>query len=366
MDKIFKLHKEKIIGYKTLTEADLGQKITSHQTHIGLFDDILTFLPNQSDIDEQALLIYEKEIIPLSLNFNRIQNPDGSYRSPKIRIGNRDEVSIVSTIRDFASKNTGAIWYLFWFGLESEQIVFLLFNNESNTYKDILGLGLNLKQRKRGRITKKDSIFNSVLDYIEQNIDCSAQDLLKELEIDIQLSNTYEREKKLRKFDIQKAQQIFSEIGRQGEVIIAKYFENLMLNKEIKTYSWMNRETESSYPYDFYYQDLYDNIIYVDVKTTKFEFEQKIVYSDKEIAYALTKPKGCYNIFRVYNLGNNNAELRICKDCLSYFTLINDNINQFQQSLHSLHTSINTINIAFSPNVSHLFFESKISLIDSD
>ena len=42
MEKFFELHDEKIIGYKALTDADLGRSITSHQTHIGLFDDVLT------------------------------------------------------------------------------------------------------------------------------------------------------------------------------------------------------------------------------------------------------------------------------------------------------------------------------------
>lgn len=46
MNNFFKLNPEKRIGYKKLSAADLGLSSTSHQTHIGLFDNMLTFLPN--------------------------------------------------------------------------------------------------------------------------------------------------------------------------------------------------------------------------------------------------------------------------------------------------------------------------------
>ena len=40
----FELHEENKIGYKELSDADLGRAATSHQTHIGLFDDAYHFL----------------------------------------------------------------------------------------------------------------------------------------------------------------------------------------------------------------------------------------------------------------------------------------------------------------------------------
>ena len=54
----FTIHNEQKIGYKCLTDADLGRRHTSHQTHIGLFDDVLTFLPNNAELDD-AMLIYK-------------------------------------------------------------------------------------------------------------------------------------------------------------------------------------------------------------------------------------------------------------------------------------------------------------------
>ena len=55
----FKLHSENRIGYKQLTDADLGRSPTSNQTHIGLFGDVFTFLPNDIEIDD-AMVIFDK------------------------------------------------------------------------------------------------------------------------------------------------------------------------------------------------------------------------------------------------------------------------------------------------------------------
>ena len=163
----FELHNEKRIGYKEMTNPDLGRKNTSHQTHIGLFDDVLTFLPNNIEIND-CMVIYNESVELLSLDFDRIENPDGSFRSPKIRSGGRDVVGVVSYIRDQAkSFPIDTKWYLFWFGLKSEQPVFFLFNNLSNTYNEILALGINLPHGVKGRISPSDSPYFALLKYLE-------------------------------------------------------------------------------------------------------------------------------------------------------------------------------------------------------
>ena len=54
----FRLHKEGKIGYKQLTDADLG-RARGNTTHIGLFDDILTFLPD-NDYEDDSMFLYNK------------------------------------------------------------------------------------------------------------------------------------------------------------------------------------------------------------------------------------------------------------------------------------------------------------------
>ena len=142
----FELHNEKIIAYKHLTNADLGRSKTSHQTHIGLFGDIFTYLPNSFEV-EDSMLIYDNSVEFLSLNFDRIKNPDGSFRSPKIRKGEKNEVSVVTFIRDRAKEYDDNIrWYLFWFGLKGGQPVFFLFNENSVTYKEMTLMGIELRE----------------------------------------------------------------------------------------------------------------------------------------------------------------------------------------------------------------------------
>ena len=62
----FELHEENRIGYKELSHADLGRATKSKQTHIGLFDDVLTFLPNTSYIPD-SMVIYNENAQMLSL-----------------------------------------------------------------------------------------------------------------------------------------------------------------------------------------------------------------------------------------------------------------------------------------------------------
>lgn len=253
-------------------------------------------------------------------------------------------------------------WYLFWFGLESEQSVFWLFNNMSQTYADITNLGLSLNDNSKGRLTENDSIFNKILLYIENNLDKSTESVMRELEIETQVPGKLITEQKIKKYDINRAQKLFTEIGNQGEEFIAEYFDKLKYEKQIINYNWVNKSSESGYPYDFWYQDLSDNIIYLDVKTTKFDFNQRIVYSDKEISFALSKSNNYYNIYRVYNLTDNNADLRICKNCAIHFNLINENILAFKRDLNNINTNIQSVNIAFEPTISNLVFGSEIQL----
>src|SRR5574344_1417769 len=131
----FEPHHEHKIGIKVLSDADLGISTTSHQTHIGLMQDVLQYLPN-TDIQAYSMLIYNNKSEMLNCYFDRIKNPDGSFRSPKIRISD-DPESVVCKIREYTSASPNNIWYLLWMGLKGDELVFWLFNNKSEDYKQI-------------------------------------------------------------------------------------------------------------------------------------------------------------------------------------------------------------------------------------
>lgn len=355
----FELHNEQRIGYKEMTNPDLGRKSTSHQTHIGLFDDVLTFLPNNIEIND-CMMIYNKSVEFLSLNFDRIENPDGSFRSPKIRAGGRDVVSIVTFIRDKVKDfSIDTKWYLFWFGLKSEQPVFFLFNNRSNTYSEILKLGVALPHGVKGRITSTDSRYFALLKYLENVVNNTGLELVQELEVVAQ-TNEPTLTKKYREYDIKKAKELFAKIGKEGEVLIDRYFEEQKRKGLIANYKWLNEEKECGLPYDFYFETLAGEIIYLDVKTTNYAFSQKMVFSNQEIGFA-TSNSNKYCIYRVFFNKNGERCLKICTNTKDLFILIQEKTNNYQKELINL-ASIESIKMAILPIHNLLSFGQSIIL----
>lgn len=76
---------EKRIGLKKLSGVELGTSESSNQTHIGLFEDVLQFLGD--NVVTTAMLVYGDYCQILDCYFDRIKNPDGTYRSPKYEKG---------------------------------------------------------------------------------------------------------------------------------------------------------------------------------------------------------------------------------------------------------------------------------------
>ena len=356
----FELHNEQRIGYKEMTNPDLGRKSTSHQTHIGLFDDVLTFLPNNTEIND-CMMIYDNSVEFLSLNFDRIENPDGSFRSPKIRAGGRDVVSIVTFIRDKVKDfSTDTKWYLFWFGLKSEQLVFFLFNNLSDTYSEILNLGVALPHGVKGRITSADSRYFALLKYLENVVNNAGFELAQELEIAVQ-TNDLTLTKKYREYDVKKAKELFAKIGKEGEILLDRYFEEQKRKGLITNYKWLNEENECGLPYDFYFETLAGEIIYLDVKTTNYKFAQKMIFSSQEIGFAASISNKYY-IYRVFFNDNGERCLKICTNAKDLFILIQEKTNNYQERLIEL-ASIETIKMAIFPTHQLLSFGQSIVLL---
>lgn len=357
----FTLHKEGKIGYKLLSPADLGLSDKSHQTHIGLFDDVLTFLANNAECD--AMLIYNNTVIDdLSLAFDRIENPNHTFRSPKIRMGGKGLVTVVAAIRDIVKKNGGLKdkWYLIWFGLENELPVFFLFNEKSQAFEDVKKIGLDLGARnEKGRITEKDSIFKKLVSYLQGVVNKTNLDYFEKLEVAAQSGN---ENKKIRTYDFLKAKEISEKIGREGEEIINQYFEICKSKGIISSFTWYNKDKESGCQYDFHIELPNGNVVYLDVKTTSYLFSQKIIFSDSEIDFACKGETQCsYNIYRVYR--NNLGEfcLRICQNPSSLFSEIEKAVADFTNELKKV-ADLETAKISILPSSKELSFDNEINL----
>ncbi|HEM3622930.1 TPA: DUF3883 domain-containing protein [Streptococcus suis] len=350
----FELHNEMKIGYKKLSDSDLGLSPSSHQTHIGLSENVLTFLPDRNVVSEDSIFIYKDRFDYIDAFFDRIETPNGTFRSPKIKIGDKGGVSIVSTIRGIVGNNLQNLsWYLVWFGLKNEKLVFYLFNEYSSEYNELVALGLNFNSRGTIYIDNKNQNCSKLVNFIENKINSNAEDILKDLEKRVQIGKV-EPDRRFQTYDIQKANQLNEELGRDGENLIAKYLSRLVKENKIKSFVWVNERAESGLPYDFHIQDNLDNITYLDVKTTGFDFDQVMVFSSQELNFILEKKS--YSIFRVYKNKESQYFLRICNDCLSLVESIQQKTQEYMNSLSEIPVTMQSSKITISPKLPMLNF----------
>lgn len=341
----FELHEENRIGYKELSDADLGRAEKSKQTHIGLFDDVLTFLPNSSTVKD-AMVIYNNKAEILPLHFDRIQNPDGSYRSPKIRAGARKGESVLSFIRETVKATSpDGTWYLFWFGLKSGQPVFLIFERGTKIYSDLCDFGINLKLGIKSRLQSKDSAFFDLLDYLERMVNVSGIEYAEELELMAQTEK--KKGRYIRKYDFSKAQARSAKIGREGERLVDIFFQEQKRKGYISDYSWVNENGESGLAYDFVVYKSDDDPFYLDVKTTDYRFEQKMIFSSQEIEFASDYRENYY-VYRVYCDESGERYLRICCDVDGLFCTINSTTNEYKAAMDEF-AHVQTVKLAVSP-----------------
>lgn len=329
---------EKRIGLKKLSNADLGTSNTSRQTHIGLYNDVLQFLGD--NVVTTAMLVYGDYCQILDCYFDRIENPDGTFRSPKIRIGNKNEDSVVSKIREFALTDASADWYLLWSGLENKDLVFWLINNNSNDYniiKDLVGAKTRI-------ITDEDKAYSCIKNLMINKINHSSIEIQKEIEI---ISQTGTQSKKYKPFDLEKAKRNFALVGKKGEELVNEYFEQLKSLHKVESFEWMNKSRESGFPYDF----ILNKKQYIDVKSTRFDFAQNIVFSYQEVGFVnQQKSDSAYSVYRVFNLTETNANLKICTQCMPYMEKLNQNVQTFNESIIQNKTRLLGLNVAVSPS----------------
>lgn len=352
----FRVHEEGKIGYKQLTKTDLGDS-KGNTTHIGLFGDILQFLPDK-DHDNTSMFIFNNECMSLGFSFDRIRRASGKFNSPKIKKGGRDVASVVTVICDIYKTFPNTYnWYLLWFGLESEEAVFYLFNDHSQDYEmisKIIPLTIDCK----GRVVKDDNNFGEIIKYLETIINNNNQELISELEIVSQTGNDFYR---FRKFDIDKANRLFKEIGDKGEMLVAAHLDILKQQGRIVHYTWLNQSSESGLPYDFIIQELGQNIIHMDVKSTSFKFEQPMIFSSQEINFISKVPY--YQIYRAYSLSEQNNYLKICHNSKEFMPQLKSNIDNFSEKLQSCNIKLQTAKLAVPTLHEKLQFGQEIKLM---
>jgi len=357
----YNLHKDAIIGYKKLSEADLGTNPKGNQTHIGLYSDTLQFINNFYQ-EASAQVIYKSNIYESVSLINPIHTPSGSLRSPKMRIGNQQELQVIglnstaNIIRDIANRDKNKNWFMLWFGLENEELVFLIFEENSSDYTLLFN---ELGDLTKGYVKPHTTSFTRVISFIAQKVNYLNSSYLEELELLSQGNNSLSTRKKPRKYDIEKAQKIFQKIGKQGEELVNIYLEKEKHKGQIKNFTWVNKNSESGLPFDFEITNNQGERIYSDAKSTSYKFEQPIFFSSQELKFIHQNSN--YHIHRVFNL-REQAKLKICHNIESISHNFIKELNIFSQKINHKGLLFNSMKISINPALASLKFNNEVEL----
>lgn len=339
----FQIHPEKRIGFKKLSPADLGQSGSSHQTHIGLFENVLTFLPD-THIEKAAILICDDYCDILSCEYGKINRKDGNINAPNVKSGSRRKNTIVRKIREFAKEKPNEDWYLLWFGTDSNELVFWLISSDSPDY---LFISTNISDYK---VYDEDyPAFPYILSFLEDKINGVSQNILKDLEIASQVGDF---KRKFKELDLEKAASKCKEVGRKGEELIAEYLDKEKSAGRISNYIWENKSREVGKPFDFIIDAALHSEKYIDVKSTSFDFAQEVIFSENEISFINELNNDTkYYAYRVFNINEENKKLAICNKCLKYLSRINLSIESFHNALAKKKAYSKSLNVAVKPEV---------------
>lgn len=333
---------EKRIGLKKLSGADLGTSSTSNQTHIGLFNEVLTFLEDSTSTT--AMLVHDSYCQILDCFFDRIENPDGTFRSPKIRMGANGSDSVVAKIRKFAEEQPNDEWYLLWSSLENKDLVFWLINKSSVDF----GIIENLVKTNIHIITEQDSAYKPLKLAMVKKINSVSVNIQKEIEI---ISQVGDLARKFKAYDVEKASKQFAAIGKKGEELINEYLGHELAANRISSFEWMNKSRESGLPYDFVILPVNSVKQFIDVKSTRFDFKQSIIFSSQEIAFVHNCANAVaeYAVYRVFDMSDNTGILSICNNCSNYMNCLYADIERFKTAIIPTKTTLLKMSLSVSP-----------------
>lgn len=247
-----------------------------------------------------------------------------------------------------------------WFGLTNKELVFYLFQHGSDEFKVLESVFPNIVEKK-GTITNAHNNFDAVIKHLEAKTDSESIALLQDLEVLVQVNDALPTKMiKPRRFDIEKAKELYAITGRKGEELVNIYLQKLKNQHEIKGFKWMNEDKESGLPYDFEITNNDNSTVFSDAKTTSYIFEQNMIFSKNELAFINQCEN--YYIFRVFDLKETQPALRICKNIKNLSVKITQKTNNFENNLQNISVELNALKIAIRPIHHLLDFESKITL----
>ena len=355
------------IGIKRLTDPDLGV-ITSHQTHIGLYEGTLSHLP------------YEKRAYNSQLIYNSISYEGllflkfiNNNRSPAINLGSVTEqkelptnvVSVAKKVREIADTNRNLSWYLIWFALDNDEIITILLNQNSTEITELNSLGINLSQlSNRGLKIGTDNVnYNQIAQFLNNITTTVNLEYIDELETATQTGSKKVSKRKIpRPQDLERVNKIFKAIGDEGERLLYQYLDSEKNQNKIKDFKWLNQSREMYEPYDFEITQNDGTIYFSDAKSTnqKFEKHRPIYLSTNELNF-INDNKNNYLIHRLYSIGDE-PKMKLCDNIHTVSDIFIPSYETFNNSMNTERLLIKGVKLAVPTNLDILNFENEIIL----
>lgn len=150
--------------------------------------------------------------------------------------------------------------------------------------------------------------------------------------------------RKVTKEDFFRAKRTAEGNGQRGEELINNYFEVLRRINEISAFEWTS-DINPIYPYDFELITRHGQKTLLDVKSTEGEFRSVFFISINE----LRQMAHCesYDLYRVYELEETTAKLRIARNMKPFAKAILDILEKLPDGVTSTGISVSPEMLAF-------------------
>jgi len=180
-----------IIGIKKIRDSEIGNK-TSHATHIGLYQNVLTNKEEHQTIPSK--IYFENSVFPTVSFIDFIKRKDGTFNAPKVRKGTEEdnyqingvgfESAFVKFQEIFHSRKEDKSWYLIFRQNNKKEIEFFLILEESQEFIELFKIFGDSLDRKE--ITEGDRGYEDIVNFINLNFNI---ELIPILDVDIELEN---------------------------------------------------------------------------------------------------------------------------------------------------------------------------------
>lgn len=179
-------------------------------------------------------------------------------------------------------------------------------------------------------------------------IDADLEDAAQSGLIGIRRLNRRTATRPLTTDEMERARRLAQETGRAGEELVSEYLLRQKANGTIQDFTWVS-DANAVAPYDFLITLVDGQEIAVDVKTTRGEFNRAIHISAAELLEMHEDRR--YDLYRVFEMIDDGAQLRIAEDVGSLAGPIIEMFQQLPPGVRVDSVSVDTSTITFGPPV---------------